>query len=76
MELNQQRALTNGCRSMTEIIARIREIEERLVHIEERMLNEQQRPFFERRKGMCLFLDMEKIMYSAMLKELKWVIDA
>ena len=76
MELNQQIALTNGYRSMVEIIARIREIEERLSYIEECLLNEQQRPFFERRVGMCRFLDMEKIMYSAMLKELKWVIDA
>jgi len=76
MELNQQMILTNGCRSMTEITARIREIEERLVYIEDRLLNEQQRPFFERRKGMCRFLDMERSMYAAMLNELKWVIDA
>lgn len=63
-------------RSIAEIIYRIHEMEERLVFIEETLSSEQKKPFFERRRGLCRFLDMERKMYASMVKELKWVIDA
>ena len=75
MELNQRMAMVKSCRDIAEIISRIHELEAHLVFIEEAMSREQNKPFFERRKGLYLFLDMERKMYASMLKELKWVID-
>jgi hypothetical protein len=61
-------------RKTDEINVRIRQVEERLRLIDRAISREIARPFFERSREICQFLDMEKKIYSSMLKELNWVL--
>jgi 5-bromo-4-chloroindolyl phosphate hydrolysis protein len=58
-----------------EIKQKIEEVEKRLQRIFNAIEKEKSLPFFQRRFNICRFLDIEKRIYSAVLKELKWVIN-
>ena len=58
-----------------EIRQKIEQVEKRLQQIFAAIEKEKSLPFFERRFNICRFLDIEKRIYSTVLKELKWVIN-
>lgn len=58
-----------------EIRSRIDEVEQKLHMINSAIGNELKRPFFDRRLDLCQFLDLEKRIYSAILRELKWTLN-
>lgn len=61
-------------KNRNDIEAKIAEIEERLERIEHSISEELKRPFFQRRAELCLFLDIERKVYTAMSQQLKWVL--
>ena len=58
-----------------EIRQKIEQVENRLQRISAAIEKEKSLPFFQRRFNICRFLDIEKRIYSSVLKELKWVIN-
>jgi hypothetical protein len=62
-------------RTDDEINAKIQAVESKLNTIEKAMNEELKRPFFHRRQRVFHFLNLEKKAYSAVLTELKWVLN-
>ncbi|HEY8898249.1 MAG TPA: hypothetical protein VIM79_25655 [Niastella sp.] len=61
--------------SYENICQKIAHVEDRLKLIYAAIEKEKERPFFERRKDLCRFLDIEKRIYNAILKELNWIVN-
>jgi hypothetical protein len=61
-------------RDIHEIQQRVEEVSQKLKTIEAAMDKEFERDFFSRRVDVFRFLESEKKMYTAILKELNWVI--
>lgn len=61
-------------RDSKEIRVRIAEVETQLSIIDSAIEKELLLPFFSRRNNLCTFLDLEKKIFTALLKELKWVL--
>lgn len=57
-----------------EIVLKIQETEKRLNIIEDNIKKQLAKKFFERDQDICLFMGVEKRVYSMLLQELKWVI--
>ena len=64
----------NTVRNKAEIMTRIAEMEAQLKITENALQAQMDRPFFERKRYTCQFLDLEKKIQAAALKELKWMI--
>ena len=64
----------NTVRNKAEIMSRIAEMEAQLKITEDALQAQMDRPFFDRQRNTCQFLDLEKKVQSAALKELKWMI--
>jgi hypothetical protein len=62
-------------RTSTEIEDRINHIEQRLEIIKTAVAKELQLPFFDRRPKVCTFLDIERKIYTALLNEIKWLLN-
>jgi hypothetical protein len=58
------------------ITARIAEIESQLKMVEAAIEKQMALPFFSRSRDYCLFLHMERKIFTAKLDELKWILYA
>lgn len=67
--------MENYTRPKHEILARITEIETQLAVIQNKIQEQLQMPFFERQFNICRFLSIEKKIYQASLRELKWTLN-
>jgi len=66
--------IENERRSKQQIQGRLLEVEKRLSQIEQALSRERERPFFFRRPNLCLLLNVEKRIQTALYQELKWVL--
>ena len=62
-------------KDLGEIKMRIAEVEETILYINNKIGDELKKDFFKRRRDLCRFLDLEKKIHKAILKELNWVIN-
>ena len=62
-------------RSRQEMKNRLAEIDARLILIKKAIADELERPFFQRRQDVCLFLDVERKIYTALHEQLKWILN-
>jgi len=62
-------------RAIAEIESRIRQVEEKLEIINDGISKQLALSFYERSQGLCLFLSTEKKIYTALLNELKWMLN-
>lgn len=64
----------NNVKNLDEIKQRILEVENQLQLIDSKISEQLEISFFDRRKDLCKFLDVEKRIHTALLRELKWII--
>lgn len=62
-------------RTVHEIKRRMLEVEDHLAMINGKIMQEMEKGFFDRNLQVCLFLDYERKIYSAILNELKWILN-